>query len=54
MFSLIDVYTVTQYIYQTLGGIPIGLGMVMKINFLNFNIIYTTLLDGEYQHFIEI
>ena len=21
---------------QTLGGIPLGLGMVMKINFLNF------------------
>ena len=25
---------------QTLGGIPLGLGMVMKINFLNFHIDY--------------
>ena len=24
---------------QTLGGIPLGLGMVMKINFLNFHVI---------------
>ena len=23
---------------QTLGGIPLGLGMVMKINFLNFHV----------------
>ena len=23
---------------QTLGGIPVGLGMVMKINFLNFHV----------------
>ena len=23
---------------QTLGGIPLGLGMVMKINFLNFDV----------------
>ena len=24
---------------QTLGGIPLGLGMVMKINFLNFHVL---------------
>ena len=24
---------------QTLGGIPLGLGMVMKINFLNFHVV---------------
>ena len=28
---------------QTLGGIPLGLGMVMKINFLNFHVVYYTL-----------
>ena len=26
---------------QTLGGIPLGLGMVMKINFFEFSCIYT-------------
>ena len=29
---------------QTLGGIPLGLGMVMKINFLNFHGIKVNLL----------
>ena len=24
---------------QTLGGIPLGLGMVIKINFLNFHVV---------------
>ena len=26
---------------QTLGGIPLGLGMVMKITFLNFHVVVT-------------
>ena len=29
---------------QTLGGIPLGLGMVMKINFLNFHVLQFMLI----------
>ena len=35
---------------QTLGGIPLGLGMVMKINFFEFSCTYTLHLNKHSLH----
>ena len=35
---------------QTLGGIPLGLGMVMKINFFEFSWLILTLLFEDFNY----